>query len=116
MTSLSGFEALLRRKPVVCHGQPFYAGWGLTRDLSPPARRERRLSLDELVAGALILYPVYLSRVTGHFTSPEQAMDELTAWRGQAATGEPALRRIGRMLLRRIVALRNRGAYLLAGL
>ncbi len=43
MTSLLGFEALLRGKPVTCLGAPFYAGWGLTRDLGPiPDRRLRR--------------------------------------------------------------------------
>ena len=35
LTSLAGFEALLRGKPVVCHGHPFYAGWGLTDDVLP---------------------------------------------------------------------------------
>jgi len=34
-SSLAGFEALLREKPVTTHGVPFYAGWGLTRDLGP---------------------------------------------------------------------------------
>ena len=33
MTSLMGFEALLRGIPVTTFGRPFYAGWGLTRDL-----------------------------------------------------------------------------------
>lgn len=63
MTSLSGFDALLRCKKVVTYGQPFYAGWGLTTDLAENpvafARRTRRLSLDELVAGALLRYPIY---------------------------------------------------------
>jgi len=89
ITSLSGFEALLRGKKVVCHGQPFYAGWGLTEDLWPLARRTRRLSLDELVAGALILYPTYVSRTTGRFTTPERALDELLAWRASVASTTP---------------------------
>lgn len=63
MTSLSGFDALLRGKPVVTYGQPFYAGWGLTEDRCQDgpafARRTRRLSLDELVVGALLKYPIY---------------------------------------------------------
>jgi capsular polysaccharide export protein len=59
MTSLLGFEALLRGLPVVCWGQPFYAGWGLTQDRAPHPRRTRRLELDALVAAALILYPRY---------------------------------------------------------
>ncbi len=81
MTSLAGFEALLRGKKVTCYGQPFYAGWGLTMDIVPIFRRSRRLSLDMLVAGALILYPTYISRVTARFTTPERALDELLAWR-----------------------------------
>jgi capsular polysaccharide export protein len=81
LSSLAGFEALLRRCPVVCHGQPFYAGWGLTQDLVPLARRSRRLVLDELVAGVLLLYPSYVSRRSGRFTTAERALDELIAWR-----------------------------------
>ncbi len=61
LTSLTGFEALLRHREVVVHGQPFFAGWGLTRDMGPPlGRRTRHLTLDQLVAGVLILYPRYL--------------------------------------------------------
>lgn len=65
ITSLAGFEGLLRGKAVTTHGVPFYAGWGLTRDLAPPvSRRSRRLSLDELAAGTLLLYPRYVDPVT----------------------------------------------------
>ncbi|MEE8294225.1 MAG: hypothetical protein V3R64_00790 [Sphingomonadales bacterium] len=81
LTSLTGFEALMRGKRVTCYGQPFYAGWGLTKDIIPIPRRTRQLSLDELVAGALILYPVYVSRATGRFTSPERTVEELITWR-----------------------------------
>jgi capsular polysaccharide export protein len=66
ITSLAGFEALLRRKRVTTYGVPFYAGWGLTTDLGPvPARRTSRRSLDELVAAVLLLYPRYLDPITG---------------------------------------------------
>jgi capsular polysaccharide export protein len=65
-TSLAGFEALLRGKPVTTYGVPFYAGWGLTRDLGDvPSRRTARRSLDELVAATLLIYPRYLDPVTG---------------------------------------------------
>ena len=65
-SSLAGFEALLRGKAVTTHGVPFYAGWGLTRDLGPvPARRTAKRTLDELVAAVLLLYPRYLDPVTG---------------------------------------------------
>lgn len=81
LTSLAGFEALLRGLPVTCYGQPFYAGWGLTADVLALPRRTRRLLLDELVAAALIVYPRYASRATGALTTPEQALDELLAWK-----------------------------------
>jgi capsular polysaccharide export protein len=85
LTSLAGFEALLRSKSVVCYGLPFYAGWGLTRDVVPLARRTRRLKLDELVAAALLIYPTYVSRSSGGCISAEQALDELLAWRDASA-------------------------------
>lgn len=81
LTSLAGFEALLRGVEVHTWGLPFYAGWGLTRDAHSCPRRGRQLSLDTLVYGALIAYPRYLSRVSGLLITPEQAIDELLAWR-----------------------------------
>ena len=100
ITSLAGFEALLRGKKVTCYGQPFYAGWGLTLDIAPLARRTRRLSLGQLVAGALILYPTYVSRTTGRFTTPERALDELMAWRAQGPSTLPWWRKLLRVVLR----------------
>lgn len=100
ITSLAGFEALLRQVPVTCHGQPFYSGWGLTRDVLPHPRRTRRLTLDELVAGALILYPVYVSRKTGHYTTPEQVVRELVEWREQGEAAVPLWQRAYRQVMR----------------
>jgi capsular polysaccharide export protein len=77
MTSLAGFEALLRRRRVVVYGRPFYAGWGLTHDLSEQWRRQRRLTLEELVAGVLILYPRYMDPVSRLPCTPEQLIDRL---------------------------------------
>jgi capsular polysaccharide export protein len=79
MTSLLGFEALLRGARVVCHGLPFYAGWGLTEDRLLCPRRTRTLSLDELVYGALIEYPRYFNYERNCFVEPEQAVDQLAA-------------------------------------
>lgn len=82
-SSLAGFEALLRDKPVSVHGVPFYAGWGLTNDLGPvPARRTARRTLDELVAAALLLYPRYLDPVTGLPCPAEVLVERMT---GKAA-------------------------------
>ena len=78
-TSLTGFEALLRGIEVVTHGQPFYAGWGLTVDIDPVARRTRHLTLDELVAGAMLLYPVYYDPVTRTACPADIALDAIIA-------------------------------------
>ncbi|WP_323982225.1 capsular polysaccharide export protein, LipB/KpsS family [Novosphingobium aureum] len=84
ISSLTGFEALLRGCKVVTHAMPFYAGWGLTLDCAPvPARRDRVRSLDELVACALILYPRYTDPVTRLPCTPEVLVARL-AGRGQA--------------------------------
>ncbi|MEP1613887.1 MAG: capsular polysaccharide biosynthesis protein [Roseobacter sp.] len=61
MTSLLGFEALLRGVPVTTLGVPFYAGWELTRDLAHiPPRRRAQPSIEGLVHACLIDYPRYL--------------------------------------------------------
>lgn len=85
MTSLAGFEAVLRGVPVVCHGLPFYAGWGLTHDRMICDRRGRQLTLDELVHGCLIDYPTYLNPRTARYITPEAAVALL-------ATGRPGRR------------------------
>lgn len=77
MTSLVGFEALLRGLSVHTYGRPFYSGWGLTQDRHFVPRRNRKLSLDELVAGTLLRYPMYLSRTTWQLTTPEVVIAEL---------------------------------------
>ena len=79
MTSLSGFDALLRGKRVVVYGRPFYAGWGLTDDHLPIPRRQRQLSLDELVAGALLRYPLYWDPLLKGFTSCEAVLHDIVA-------------------------------------
>src|SRR5204862_1586791 len=83
MTSLAGFEALLRHRQVTVYGRPFYAGWGLTTDMMA-IERGRRLSLEELVAGVLILYPRYLDPVTRLPCGPEliiERIDQPELWR-----------------------------------
>jgi capsular polysaccharide export protein len=79
MTSLVGFEALLRGIQVHTYGRPFYTGWGLTRDRHLVARRSRKLTLDELVAGVLIRYPLYLNRESFEASTPEAVIAELVA-------------------------------------
>ena len=91
ITSLTGFEALLRGKTVTTHGQPFYAGWGLTRDMGPAnPRRSRRRSLDELVAAALIGYPRYVDPVTRLPCPPEVLLNRIV--RGEARVSSPLIK------------------------
>ncbi len=52
MTSQIGFEGLLRKISVTCHGLPFYAGWGLTKDFLEHPRRTKTHTIDALVAAA----------------------------------------------------------------
>lgn len=100
LSSLAGFEALLRNKTVFCHGLPFYAGWGLTIDALALPRRSRRLSLDELVAGALLEYPRYVSRATGAACTAEQALQELIEWKAGASNRVPFWRKMLRYFIR----------------
>lgn len=86
ITSTLGFEALLRGRPVTTLGAPFYAGWGLTRDLGPvPPRRLRRPdgsllprpTVAALAHAALIAYPRYIDPVTRRPCPPEVAIERL---------------------------------------
>ncbi len=88
MTSLLGFEALMRGKPVTCLGAPFYAGWGLTTDLGPvPNRRLRaadghpmpRPTLTHLIHATLIGYPRYYDPVSRRPCPPEVVVDRLAS-------------------------------------
>jgi capsular polysaccharide export protein len=92
MTSLVGFEALLRGLSVHTYGCPFYSGWGLTHDRHRVERRTRQLSLDELVAGVLIRYPLYMSRATWQLTTPEGVIAELV----EELSRRPAASRVSR--------------------
>jgi capsular polysaccharide export protein len=107
MTSLAGFEALIRGRSVAVHGRPFYAGWGLTEDLAPGADRGRRLALDELVAGTLLLYPLYLDPVTLKPCSAEQLLDRLTAARDAAGPSRLAMSPMAILTMRVRYALLN---------
>jgi len=78
MTSLTGFEALMRGVPVTTYGQPFYAGWGLTKDTLPISRRTATLSLDALVYGVLCVYARYVAWPAGKSCGPEELVEQLS--------------------------------------
>ncbi len=89
LTSLSGFEALLRGKTVHCYGLPFYAGWGLTHDHLPIPRRTRKLALWQLVAGTLVYYPDYVCPETRRSVDAQTAVNILRRQKAQRQHGAP---------------------------
>jgi len=96
VSSQLGFEALIAGHRPVTFGVPFYAGWGLTDDRRPvPARRGRPLTRAQMVAAALILYPVWYDPYRDGLCAVEDVLATLEArsraWRedrhGYAALG-----------------------------
>jgi len=80
MTSLMGFEALLRGVPVTTYGAPFYAAWGLTTDRSDvPPRRRATPTLEGLVHATLIDYPRYVDPKTALPCPVEVAVERLSS-------------------------------------
>lgn len=96
LSSLAGFDALLRGKRVFTYGLPFYAGWGLTEDALAQPWRQRALSLDMLVAGVLLRYAIYWDWRTRLFTTPESVVRKLGRTAGRPLV--PIARDRSRML------------------
>lgn len=70
--SFYGFEALLVGRPVVTHGQPFYAGFGWTKDLTLSAPICEQ---DFQYAALIALFGNNLTApYTGETLSPDQAL------------------------------------------
>jgi len=76
-SSLSGFEALIRDVPVTVHGLPFYAGWGMSDELTQSPRRTRRRTIDEAVFLAMVVYTRTIDPVTLLPCSPETLINRL---------------------------------------
>ena len=95
VSSQLGFEAIYAGHKPRVFGQPFYAGWGLTQDENPVARRERVLTRSQLFAAAMILYPAWYDPYRDCLGSLEDAIGALEAsaraWRedrrGYVGTG-----------------------------
>lgn len=96
ITSLLGFEALLRGRSVTTLGAPFYAGWGMTTDLgSTPARRTARPDLAGLVHATLIDYPRYFDPITGQICPVEVVAERLAE--DQISQGGPGNRILSKL-------------------
>ncbi|HXE15619.1 MAG TPA: hypothetical protein VN632_00205 [Stellaceae bacterium] len=95
MTSLTGFEALLRGKSVTLYGLPFYAGLGLTADRIPWPRPRRAVDLDTLTAAVYLAYPRYNDPTTN---LPISAFDALAILERERAAARPARETLARAL------------------
>ncbi|WP_298236470.1 hypothetical protein [uncultured Azohydromonas sp.] len=84
ITSQAGFEALLRGIHVTTLGCPFYAGWGLTDDRQPNPRRQRKLTVQQVLAAAYLLYPKYFDPLYKLPITSEQAVERLLALKRMA--------------------------------
>lgn len=72
ISSLSGFESLLYQKAVYVYGSPFYAGWGLTKDIE--AKSRGTASFSDLFYCAYIKYPTYICPLYGEKITIEEAL------------------------------------------
>ncbi|MBQ9536238.1 MAG: capsular polysaccharide biosynthesis protein [Desulfovibrionaceae bacterium] len=91
LTSLTGFEALLRGRKVYTYGGPFYAGFGLTIDRLKFPRRKPLASLEHLVAGTLLIYPRYYDWVNGQITDCFSFLEWLVKAKTNAYTAKDIL-------------------------
>lgn len=95
LSSQLGFEAIIAGHKPKVFGHPFYAGWGLTDDEWPLARRQRSLTRAQLFAAAMILAPSWYDPFHDRLCTFEEALAvleaETRAWRqdhlGWNATG-----------------------------
>ena len=108
LTSLAGFEALIRGKHVTTHGVPFYAGWGLTTDLGTiPSRRTAHRSVIEMVTAVLMLYPRYLDPVTALPCPPEILVQRLVAGIRKENWAIVSLRRLQGRVRQKLLSMRR---------
>ncbi|MFK4770537.1 glycosyltransferase [Rhizobium sp. ZW T2_16] len=89
VSSQVGFEALLREKKVVTFGMPFYAGWGLTEDRQPIARRTRIRTKEELFHAACIDMSVYVNPMSGELIEIEDAFNLVQSMRATELSSPP---------------------------
>lgn len=107
MTSLTGFEALLRGLAVTCYGMPFYAGWGLTQDQYAHPDRQRSLKIEELVFAVLVEYPLYLLPKSQQLCHAEDVIAHILQHRHQPPAYPAWTARLGRLWQLGVLRLRN---------
>lgn len=68
-----GMDALAIPLQVFTYGWPYYGGWGLTHDAAHYSLRNRKLSYEQILAGAFITQPRYFDAEKSLFCEPENA-------------------------------------------
>lgn len=111
ISSLSGFEALIRGLKVYCYGLPFYAGWGLTIDRHKCERRKNKVDLKCLVYVTLIEYPTYNLSETAKMdlplVNPEDVMDYIDTQKSSIKTRPKMFRNVLAKILRSVSFWKN---------
>ena len=69
VNSLTGVEALMLGKKVVCWGNSWYSGRGLTEDKNSLITKKEPVSLEQLVYIAYIYNPIYFDYSSNQYTS-----------------------------------------------
>lgn len=78
-SSQLGFEAILAGHRPIVHGQPIYAGWGLSQDLAPIATRTAQLTRQQLFAGLMRDASIWPDPVTGRDGGVLRAVQRLAS-------------------------------------
>jgi capsular polysaccharide export protein len=79
VSSQLGFEAILQNHTPTVFGTPFYAGWGLSNDITPLPNRTKTLTPTKLFAAAMILAPTWYDPCRDRLCSLEDVIDQLEA-------------------------------------
>lgn len=93
VSSQLGFEALMAGLPVVCFGNPFYAGWGLTDDrvIAPSRRSGYQVDIEHLFAAAFFDYCRYLDVYDRTLIPFETAVEQLAFLRDRFMGNPPCV-------------------------
>jgi len=78
ITSLTGFENVLRGNKTICYGNPFYSGWGFTTDICMPEYIKIRrgvVSLDDFFTYSYIKYPIYYNNLTKELSTADDIIE-----------------------------------------
>lgn len=68
-----GIDALAIPLEVYTYGWPYYGGWGLTHDAAQYSLRTRKLSFEQILAGAFITQPRYFDTENNIYCESENA-------------------------------------------